>query len=56
LEAGFRFEEFPKASAHMDVIRSRSAWQKTPKLMGLRRDFEDQRGLVVDFGLSASTI
>ena len=34
-KAGFSYEEFPKVRAYMDAIRSRSAWQKTPKLPGL---------------------
>jgi glutathione S-transferase len=34
-KAGFSYEEFPKVRAYMDVIRSRPAWQKTPKLPGL---------------------
>jgi glutathione S-transferase len=34
-KAGFNYEEFPKVRAYMDAIRSRPAWQKTPKLPGL---------------------
>jgi len=34
-KAGFSFEAFPKVRAYMDAIRSRPAWQKTPKLPGL---------------------
>jgi glutathione S-transferase len=34
-KTGFSFEEFPKVRAYMDAIRSRPAWQKTPKLPGL---------------------
>ena len=34
-KAGFSYEEFPKVRAYMDAIRSRPAWQKTPKLPGL---------------------
>jgi glutathione S-transferase len=34
-KAGFSYEEFPKVRAYMDAIRSRLAWQKTPKLPGL---------------------
>jgi glutathione S-transferase len=34
-KAGFSFEEFPKVRAYMDAIRSRPAWQETPKLPGL---------------------
>jgi glutathione S-transferase len=34
-KAGFSFEEFPKVRAYLDAIRSRPAWQETPKLPGL---------------------
>ena len=34
-KAGFSFEEFPNVRAYMEAIRSRSAWQETPKLPGL---------------------
>lgn len=34
-KAGFNFGEFPKVRAYMDAIRSRPAWQETPKLPGL---------------------
>ena len=35
-KAGFSFREFPRVRAYyMDAIRSRLAWQKTPKLPGL---------------------
>ena len=34
-KAGFSFEEFPKVRAYTDAIRSRPAWQETPKLPGL---------------------
>jgi glutathione S-transferase len=34
-KAGFGYEEFPKVRAYMDAIRSRPAWQETPKLPGL---------------------
>jgi glutathione S-transferase len=31
-KAGFSFEEFPKVRVYLDAIRSRPAWEKTPKL------------------------
>jgi glutathione S-transferase len=34
-KAGFSFAEFPNVRAYMEAIRSRSAWQETPKLPGL---------------------
>jgi glutathione S-transferase len=34
-KAGFTFDDFPKVRAYMDRIRSRPAWQETPKLPGL---------------------
>jgi glutathione S-transferase len=34
-KAGFSFGDFPKVRAYLDAMRSRSAWQKTPKLPGL---------------------
>lgn len=34
-KAGFSFEDFPKVRAYTDAIRSRPAWQETPKLPGL---------------------
>ena len=34
-KAGFNFAEFPNVRAYMEAIRSRSAWQETPKLPGL---------------------
>jgi len=34
-KAGFTFGDFPKVSAYLDAIRSRRAWQETPKLPGL---------------------
>ena len=34
-KASFSFEEFPKVRAYMDAIRSRPAWQETPKLREL---------------------
>jgi hypothetical protein len=34
-KAGFSFEEFRNVRAYMEAIRSRSAWQETPKLPGL---------------------
>ena len=33
--AGFNFAEFPNVRAYLDGIRSRRAWQETPKLPGL---------------------
>jgi glutathione S-transferase len=33
--AGFRFGEFPRVNAYLEAIRSRRAWQETPKLPGL---------------------
>ena len=33
--AGFSFGDFPRVRAYLEAIRSRSAWQKTPKLPGL---------------------
>ncbi|MGH7934746.1 MAG: glutathione S-transferase family protein [Candidatus Binataceae bacterium] len=33
--AGFSFAGFPKVSAYLDAVRSRPAWQQTPKLPGL---------------------
>ena len=33
-KAGFSFGEFPKVRAYLDAIRSRPAWQETPKLAG----------------------
>ena len=33
-KAGFSFAEFPNVRAYMEAIRSRSAWQETPKLPG----------------------
>ena len=34
-KAGFSFGAFPKVRAYLDAIRSRPAWQETPKLPGL---------------------
>jgi len=34
-KAGFSFAAFPKVRAYLDTIRSRPAWQETPKLPGL---------------------
>ena len=34
-KAGFNFGDFPKVHAYLDAIRSRRAWQETPKLPGL---------------------
>jgi len=34
-KASFSFAEFPNVRAYMKAIRSRSAWQETPKLPGL---------------------
>jgi len=34
-KAGFTFGDFPKVRAYLDAIRSRRAWQETPKLPGL---------------------
>jgi len=34
-KAGFSFAEFPNVRAYMKAIRSRSAWQETPKPPGL---------------------
>ena len=33
--AGFSFGDFPRVRAYLDAIRSRRAWQETPKLPGL---------------------
>ena len=33
-KAGFSFAEFPNVRGYMEAIRSRSAWQETPKLPG----------------------
>ena len=34
-KAGFSYREFPKVRAYLDAIRSRSAWDQTPKVPGL---------------------
>jgi hypothetical protein len=34
-KAGFGFANFPKVSGYLDAVRSRPAWQETPKLPGL---------------------
>ena len=34
-KAGFNFGDFPKVRAYLEAIRSRRAWQETPKLPGL---------------------
>ena len=34
-KAGFSFGTFPKVGSYLDAIRSRPAWQETPKLPGL---------------------
>jgi glutathione S-transferase len=34
-KAGFTFGDFPQVRAYLDAIRSRRAWQETPKLPGL---------------------
>lgn len=34
-KAGFSFAGFPEISAYLDAIRSRRAWQETPRLPGL---------------------
>jgi glutathione S-transferase len=34
-KAGFSFAGFPKVNAYLDAIRSRRAWQETPRLPGL---------------------
>jgi glutathione S-transferase len=34
-KAGFSFAGFPKINAYLDTIRSRRAWQETPRLPGL---------------------
>jgi glutathione S-transferase len=34
-KAGFSFADFPKVRAYLEAIRSRRAWQETPKLPGL---------------------
>jgi glutathione S-transferase len=34
-KAGFSFEAFPKVRDYLQGIRSRQAWQETPKLPGL---------------------
>ncbi len=34
-KAGFNFGDFPNVRAYLDAIRSRRAWQETPKLPGL---------------------
>jgi glutathione S-transferase len=33
--AGFNFGDFPRVGAYLEAIRSRPAWQETPKLPGL---------------------
>jgi glutathione S-transferase len=33
--AGFNFGDFPRVRAYLEAIRSRRAWQATPKLPGL---------------------
>jgi len=33
--AGFSFNDFPRVRAYLEAIRSRRAWQETPKLPGL---------------------
>lgn len=34
-KAGVNFGDFPKVRAYLDAVRSRRAWQETPKLPGL---------------------
>jgi glutathione S-transferase len=34
-KTGFSFAGFPKIKAYLDAVRSRRAWQETPKLPGL---------------------
>jgi glutathione S-transferase len=34
-KAGFSLGDFPKVRAYLDAMRSRPAWQQTPKLPGL---------------------
>lgn len=34
-KAGLSFGDFPKVRAYLDAVRSRPAWQETPKLPGL---------------------
>jgi glutathione S-transferase len=34
-KAGFSFADFPRVHAYLEAIRSRRAWQETPKLPGL---------------------
>jgi glutathione S-transferase len=34
-KAGFTFGDFPQVHAYLEAIRSRRAWQETPKLPGL---------------------
>src|SRR5499433_1083222 len=34
-KAGFNFGAFPKVGAYLETLRSRPAWQETPKLPGL---------------------
>jgi glutathione S-transferase len=34
-KAGFSFAGFPKINAYLDAVRSRRAWQETPRLPGL---------------------
>ena len=34
-KAGFSFAGFPKVNAYLDTVRSRRAWQETPRLPGL---------------------
>jgi glutathione S-transferase len=34
-KAGFSFNDFPRLRAYLEAIRSRRAWQETPKLPGL---------------------
>jgi glutathione S-transferase len=37
-KAGFSLGDFPKVRAYLDAMRSRTAWQKTPKLPGCREN------------------
>jgi glutathione S-transferase len=34
-KAGFSLGDYPKVRGYLDAMRSRTAWQKTPKLPGL---------------------
>ena len=34
-KAGFSFSDYPRVRSYLEAIRSRRAWQETPKLPGL---------------------